>query len=206
MARAKIYEVAFQIGGKMQSSFSGSMLNAQKNLGMLNQKVTQLERGGKDVERFRRLKKDVQGTEDELRNVQKEVARFAKELEATDNPSKKLQANFERSRKKARQLKDRLLDQRTATAKLSREMGKAGISTRNLAAENAALEKRLNKTRAAQQRLNKVLLKQKANKEKRNSYQDKILEVGALGLSLGGLINSYGRVASAQGEIASLVS
>jgi TP901 family phage tail tape measure protein len=184
VARAKIYEVAFQIGGKMQSSFSGSMLNAQKNLGMLNKKVTELERGGKDVERFRKLKKDVQGTEKELRNAQEEVANLAKELKATDKPSASLQSNFDKSRKKARQLKDRLLDQRTATAKLSRGMGKAGISTRNLAADNAALERRLARTRVAQQKLNKVLLMQQANKKDRGEKRAGLFDAAAMGGSL----------------------
>jgi TP901 family phage tail tape measure protein len=183
-ARAKIYEVAFQIGGKMQSSFSGSMLNAQKNLGMLNKKVSELERGGKDVERFRKLKKDVQGTEEELRNAQKEVANLAKELKATDKPSASLQSNFDKSRKKARQLKDRLLDQRTAAARLSRGMGKAGISTRNLAADNVALTRRLARTKVAQQQLNKVMLMQQSNKKDRSEKRAGLFDAAAMGGSL----------------------
>jgi hypothetical protein len=274
VARAKIYEVAFQIGGKMQSSFSGSMLNAQKNLSMLNKKVSELERGGKDVERFKKLKKDVKGTEKELRSTQDEIRRFAKTLKETDNPSqelnknlrsqkkelgnaqlevlrlakafddaekpsetlkesliaqrrevrkqekeiscltkeikkndksfKDLQSNHDLSIQKAKKLEGSLLNERTATAKLSRSLEEAGISSRNLSADQAALEKRLNKTKAAQQKLNMIMLKQKANKEKRGSYQGKMLEIAAVGLSLAGLVNSYGRVASAQGEIASL--
>lgn len=183
-ARAKIYEVSFQIGGKMERSFSGSMLNAQKNLGMLNQKINQLERGGKDVERFRKLKKDVQGTESELRKAQAEVARLAKELKATDKPSKKLQGNFDKARKKARQLKDQLLGQRTTTARLSREMGRAGVSTRNLAADNATLARRLVKTKAAQQQLNRVMLKQQANKKNRSDKRADLFDAAAMGASL----------------------
>ncbi|MCP4021568.1 MAG: phage tail tape measure protein [Desulfobacteraceae bacterium] len=182
--RAKIYELAFQIGGKLNRNFSGTMFNAQKRLNSLNKQIIKLEEGGKKVKTFRKLKTDIKGTEQELRNVQNEVAGLARQLRATDKPSKKLQNNFDKTRKKAKKLKNKLLEQRTAAARLNREMGRTGISTRNLAADNIALERSLNKTRLAQQKLNHALIKQKGLRRKQDAHKSRMMEAAGTGVVL----------------------
>ncbi|MCG8531337.1 MAG: phage tail tape measure protein, partial [Desulfovibrionales bacterium] len=74
----------------------------------------------------------------------------------------------------------KLLDQRTESARLNRAMGKAGVSTKRLAADNAALETQLNRTRAAQQKLNAVIMKQKANGRARDSKRAQLFDAVAM--------------------------
>jgi len=202
--RTKIYEVAFQVGGKMDRSFKGSMLNAQKSLMSLNKQISNLESNRAGVKKFRQLKKQVGETEQKMRSAQDEVSRLAKEISAAEKPTRKLAAEFERAKKKAKTLKDKLLGERTEIARLNRAMGQAGISTRNLASDNAALERRLNKTRIAQQKLNSTLLKQKSNSDLRDKKRGQLVDAAAIGYTAYKVINPFGNIASAQGGLASL--
>ena len=200
-ARAKTYELAFQIGGKMDRTFGASMLSAQKSLGMLNRQVSQLETGKSGVKKFRDLKRQVPETEKALRDAQDRVSELAREIRETDNPSKKMVANFERARKKARQLKDKLFDQRTETAKLNRALGNAGIRTRNLATDNRALAKQLDATRNAQQKLNAVIMKQQANARARDSKRAQLFDAAAMAGTVGMPMVFAGRFQQAMAEV-----
>ena len=179
--RAKIYDIAFQIGGKLDRTFSGAMLSAQKNIGRLNKQISTLEANQAGVKKFRKLKSQVKETDQELRAAQDAAGRLAREIKNTAKPSKTLTHEFARMQTRVKTLKGRLLDQRTEVAKLSRKMGAAGISTRRLASDNADLERQLNRARLAQQRLNTVMAKKQANARARDDKRGQLFDAAAAG-------------------------
>jgi len=62
----KIFQIAFEIGGKLQPGFSKSILNASSNLHQLDKQISGLGKIKSDITAFKRLQGDIEGTKTSL--------------------------------------------------------------------------------------------------------------------------------------------
>ena len=181
---SRVHDIAFRLNGSVAPKFNGSMMSASQTVGALGQKISQLEKSKSKVDRFGSLKKDILETERRFFEAQTESKALAAQLAATAKPTKKLQSQFEAANRKAKKLKTSLGEQRTSLAELRREMSSAGIKTGQLVKHNQRLAQSIDVTRRKQEKLQKVMMKQKALQDKRSGMQGKLFDSAAIGAAV----------------------
>lgn len=77
---AKIYELAFQLDGKLKSSFNKSMLTATGALQNLNKEVSVLNKVQAEIGNFKKLGSQVTETSLQFRNAKADLERLAREI------------------------------------------------------------------------------------------------------------------------------
>jgi TP901 family phage tail tape measure protein len=128
---------------------------AKRGLALVNDGLATLGDEAKNAQKalsgiteFRRLKEDTAQAETAWRDATAEVGRLAKELKATENPTKAQVREFDRAKKSAAGLKDEYEKNRDKLGELRKTLKDAGVSTTSLAADQAKLEKSLQEVRA----------------------------------------------------------
>ncbi len=180
----KVYEIAFELAGKVSSSFSTTFMAATKNLTQLDQKIKELSTAQTKVTRFKELKKEILDTEKRFDAAQNEVNRLAREIREAEKPTKELERAFERAKKEAGELKERLSKQRNELQGLRSSLADAGVSTRNLAEDNAKLTRELNKAIEAKRKVADLDKAIADNDAARAHYRGQLLDAIALGATL----------------------
>ncbi|BCS94504.1 hypothetical protein DSLASN_01360 [Desulfoluna limicola] len=181
---SRVYDIAFKLNGAVAPKFTGSMLSASQTVGALGQKISQLEKSKSKVDRFGALKKEILETERRFFEAQNESKALAAQIAATAKPTKKLQGQFEAANCKAKKLKTSLGEQRTSLSELRREMSSAGIKTGQLVKHNQKLAQSIDLARRKQEKLQKVMMKQKALQDKRSGMQGKLFDAAAVGAAV----------------------
>lgn len=181
---SKVYEIAFQMGGQITSTFTKSMRGANSALGDLQKRITTLNNQQGDLGNLQKLQKSVGMLSREFNEAQQKAQMLGKELAAAEKPTKKQQQEFDRARKSAAKLKTRLGEQREELHKLRSTMGATGKSTRQLAQEQQDLAKQTEKARAAQAKLQSTMAKQQANVAKRENLRGQLLDATALAVAM----------------------
>lgn len=169
----------------------------------------------KDVEHFRKLKNESQQTGQALEQAQKKVTRLAAEMKASGKPTRQMTREFKAAQAEAAKLKARHEGETAQLQKMRGNLQQAGISTKNL---NEATRKIRSETekynaqlKSQQQHLDEVAERQ--NRMAKLSERNSNMRTSALGDSVGvgaaiygvkKLVDAYGEVGSAQGEIQSL--
>lgn len=179
------------------------------------QELTKLGRMNKDVEHFKQLSKKVSETKKEFTSAQQKANDLAQQLKATSNPSKQLTKEFEQATKAANNLKKQHIEQQTQLATSEKKLRQTGVATGKLERETRRIAAETNKyTRLLKQQesaLAKVAKQQQKtaeltqrNKDMRMSAGVDTAKVSAGIYAVKKLVDAYGDVASAQGEIQSL--
>lgn len=181
---SRTYDIAISLSGKLAGTFSRSMLNANRNLSMLQDNITKLETAQGDVTRFRSLHREIDQTKIKLQQAEQELNQLGREMGATDRPSQALIRRFNEAETRAEALKRQLREQRTELRSVSQSMNQAGISTRNLTQDQAALEKRLESVRNAQRRLQQTQAAIADNQDRRADLRGQLVDAAAIGLAL----------------------
>lgn len=112
-------------------------LNAQGALGAeefsrLEAEFSALEKQSGLVGTFRQLKTESSGLKEALDKAQQEAQRLGKELATTENPSRKLTAEFTRSKREVTLAEAAWRSNQIALQTTRQEMDRAGISSKNL--------------------------------------------------------------------------
>ncbi|WP_275100150.1 tape measure protein [Sedimenticola hydrogenitrophicus] len=107
------------------------------------------------ISAFRKLKTETQGAEQAMAAAKDKTAALSRELKATEAPTKKQQAAFERSRKAARAAAQAYENNRLSLQNMRSQMQQAGIATTNLAEHQV----RLHQTQDALTRRGQALAK-----------------------------------------------
>lgn len=180
----KIYEIAFELAGKVSSSFSSSFVAATKDLTQLDQKIKALSTTQTKVTRFKELKKEILDTEKRFDSAQGEVNRLAKEMRQAEKPTKDLERAFDRAKREAGDLKERLGKQRTELQGLRTSLSDAGVSTRNLADDNTKLTRELDKAVEAKRKLVNLDKAIADNDAAKANYRGQMLDAAALAVAM----------------------
>ncbi len=182
---AKVYEIAFQMGGQITSTFNKSMRGANSALGDLQNQIKKLNTQQDEIGGLTKLQTSVGKLAREFNDAQAKAQKLGKELAATTNPTKKQQQEFERARNSAAKLKTQLRQQRESLSKLRTSMGATGKSTKQLANEQKELARRTETARKAQTSLQKTMAKQQQNVANRDNLRGQMLDAAALAVALG---------------------
>lgn len=102
------------------------------------------------IDAFVQLKKGVADTQKAFQAAQEKVATLARELKATDAPTKELQRSFEAAKREAASLKGAVTEKREALEMSRRSLAASGVDVKNLASEYRRLGQEA-KASAAQQ-------------------------------------------------------
>lgn len=180
----KIYEIAFELAGKVSSSFSSSFMAATKNANQLDQQIKKLSTAQDKVTRFRNLKKEIGDTEKRFQAAQGEVNRLAKEIRQAEKPTREMERAFERAKREAGSLKDKLSSQRSELQTLRSSLSETGVSTRNLANDNAKLARELDRVTAAKEKQNRLQGAIETNEAAKGRYRGQLLDTVALAAAL----------------------
>jgi TP901 family phage tail tape measure protein len=177
--------------------------------------LSKLGNTSKDIANYRGLEERSAKTAAALAQAQAKAAALGREMSNTGAPTRKLTTDFERARAEVKRLQDQQQTTRVALQQTSARLKEAGASTTRL---DEATRRVTAQTRAyaAQLEREKKALAEVAEREKqlaairtRNSDMRKSATMDAVGVGAAvfgvkKLVDAYGEVATAQGEIASL--
>lgn len=182
---AKIYELAFQLDGKLKSSFNKSMLTATGALQNLNKEVSVLNKVQAEIGNFKKLGSQVTETSLQFRNAKADLERLAREIKNTQNPSKALTQDYERAKKKVSELSTKLKGQKEDFKCSAESMKAAGISTKNLSADTAKLAAQIEKATRAQKNLQAARGAIEANRERTSKLRGQLFDATAMAIAVG---------------------
>lgn len=179
------------------------------------QELTKLGNMNKDIEHFRKLKTGTKSTSEEMKAAEKKVEQLSQQLNAVAKPTRTMTAEFNRATAAAQKLKGQHQKQQAELQQVRDRLSQAGVSTKNLteatrkirtetARYNEELEQQQQKLAAnakQQQKMNDI---RQRNSELKTSASVDAVGVGAAIYGVKKLVDAYGEVASAQGEIQSL--
>lgn len=202
---SKVYEIAFQMGGQITSTFTKSMQGANSALGSLQKQITSLNNQQGDLGNLQNLQKSVGTLSRSFSQAQQKAQMLGKELAQTENPTKKQTQEFNRARTAAAKLKTQLSTQRAELNKLRTTMGATGKSTRDLINEQKALAVQAEKARKAQAQLQTTMAKQQANKSVRADKRGQLLDAVGLAASLAAPIAQAVKFESAMADVNKVV-
>ncbi|WP_321150235.1 phage tail tape measure protein [Aeromonas jandaei] len=179
------------------------------------QKLSQLGAMSKDIEHFRELKRGAGQTETALQQAQDRVNALAKEMAGTAEPTRKMTREFEKATGEVRRLQAQQASEQAELEQLRGKLNAAGVSTKQLNEATKRIRDQTSQYNAQlaeqQKALDGVAERQKAlaeiterNKEMRVSATVDAVGVGAAVFGIKQLVDVYGEVATAQGQIGSL--
>lgn len=179
------------------------------------QALTRLGNMSKDIEHFRKLKQGASQTETAFQQAQARVGQLSQEMKAAGTPTRKMTSEFKKATAEVRRLQAQQQSEQVELQQLRGKMNAAGVSTKNL--NDATRKIRAETTRynqqleQQQQKLAEVAKRQKQvgeitqrNKDMRMSAGADAVGVGAAVFGIKKLVDAYGEISSAQGEIQSL--
>ncbi len=179
------------------------------------QELARLGGMSKDIEHFRKLKQGAAQTETALQQAQEKVARLSQEMNASGNPTRKMTAEFNRATKEVKKLQAQQQSERAELQQLRGRMNEAGVSTKNLndatrkireetARYNSQLEQQQQQLADVAKQQQKTAELTQRNKDMRMSAGVDAVGVSAAVFGIKKLVDAYGEISSAQGEIQSL--
>ena len=180
----KLYQVAYELVGKLSSSFNTSMFSASESLQGLNNKLKDINSSQKNITGFAKLEADAQKTSTALAEARKRYAELNNEIKNSATPTKQQSQNLEQARLKVENLSNKLGTQRQRLSEVKNELKSAGVNYKNLSAENERLAQSAMKAQKAQEKLRNVLSKEQALNSKRSEMQSQIVGAAAVAFSL----------------------
>ena len=201
----KLYQVAYELVGKLSSSFNTSMFSASESLQGLNNKLKDINSAQKNITGFAKLEEDARKTSVALSEARKKFAELNNEIKASGTPTKQQSQNLETARLKVENLSNKLGSQRQKLSEVKNELKSAGINYKNLSAENERLAQSTLKAQKAQEKLRNVLSKEQALNGKRSEIQGQILGAAGVAFSLAQPIRQAIEFESAMSDVRKVV-
>ena len=201
----KLYQVAYELVGKLSSSFNTSMFSASESLQGLNNKLKDINSAQKNITGFAKLEEDARKTSIALSEARKKFAELNNEIKASGTPTKQQSQNLETARLKVENLSNKLGSQRQKLSEVRNELKNAGVNYKNLSAENERLAQSTLKAQKAQEKLRNVLSKEQALNGKRSELQGQIVGAAAVAFSLAQPIRQAIEFESAMSDVRKVV-
>lgn len=145
---AKIYEIAFQLAGKLGSTFHSTFLGAQKQITNTDNQIKKLTANQGKITRFDGLKKELVETGYRFQAAQLKAKTLGNELTATEKPTKDLERAFSKARSEVEKLQSKLTSQHTELSKQQKEMTAVGLATVKTAEQTKRLADEINHLKA----------------------------------------------------------
>lgn len=126
-----LLEAGDRVSRPLRDIASGSG-RAARSLQQTRDQLAKLNRAQADLASFRTLKNDLRGTEQQLARARTRVAELARQMQAADNPSRKLARDFEAAKRAAAALKSQHEGQNAELQRLRSRMREAGLGAGGL--------------------------------------------------------------------------
>lgn len=178
---AKIYQIAFELAGKIASSFSDAMGGATNQLQRMSQAMAEIKRKQDMIAAFRRMQQAVSNSEAALLEARRRVIDLSNAMSASGAPTAEMIRDFERARQRSQQLADRLGRQREELHQLDEQMRQNGIDSDRLSEENERLARSYERVAASQRRMQEMLLRQQEIMSQRADYRGQMFDTAAMG-------------------------
>lgn len=201
----KIYQIAYELAGKLSSSFNSSMFSATESLQGLTNKIKDINNAQKNISGFAKLEEDIRKNSSALADARTQYAKLANEMKGIDNPTKKQTQNLEQARLKVENLSNKLGTQKQKLSEVKNELKSAGVNYKDLSAENERLAQSTLKAQKAQEKLRNVLSKEQALNAKRSELQGQIVGAAAVAFSLAQPIRQAMEFESAMSDVRKVV-
>lgn len=152
--------------------------------------LARLDKAGKDVELFRKLKSEVPQSSAALKEAKDRAAELAKQYAATETPTRKLTKQFNTARAEVNKLQDAHQQQIRRLQEVRTRLSQAGFDTRNLSQATRKIKDdtaRYNQELAEQkQRLDKVAAANRKIAEARERMSKTAATAGKFGVAAAG--------------------
>ena len=89
----KIHQVAYELVGKLNSSFNTSMFSATESLDRLNAQIKNMSNAQKNITGFTKLEEDTKKTSSALTQARKKVSELTNEIKLAGVPTKQQSKN-----------------------------------------------------------------------------------------------------------------
>jgi phage-related tail protein len=126
-----LLEAGDRVSRPLRDIASGSG-RAARSLQQTREQLAKLNRAQADLASFRTLKNDLRGTEQQLGLARTRVAELARQMQAADNPTRKLARDFEAAKRAAAALKSQHEGQSAELQRLRGRMREAGLGAGGL--------------------------------------------------------------------------
>lgn len=182
-----LLEASDRVTRPLRDMAAGSSRAAQA-LSATRDRLRELGRAQADIAGFRQLKNGLRATGTALQAAQGRVAQLARQMAATETPSRKLAGDFARAKREASALKVEMQDQSGRLRQVRERLSAAGIATSRLADHERRLRGEAARTTAAfeqqQRRLVALTDRQRRMASARESFGK--VQGAATGLAAGG--------------------
>ncbi|HEV7287711.1 phage tail tape measure protein [Sphingomonas sp.] len=118
---------------------AGGSAKAARELKATRDRLRDLDRAQANINGFRELKAGLRSTEAQMGEAQARVNALARQIAATDTPTKKLTAEFAKAKRESAALKNEHIEQSARLQQLRDRLGSAGVATGNLSSHERRL-------------------------------------------------------------------
>ncbi|MDB5683569.1 MAG: phage tail tape measure protein [Sphingomonas bacterium] len=125
---------------------AGGSTRAAQALKIARDRLKELTRAQEDMAGFRKLGADVRATGNDLRAAETWVAALAREIAASDNPTKRMTANYQKAQREVSMLSGRHREESSLLREVRERMRAAGAETRDLAGYERTLHSQIART------------------------------------------------------------
>jgi len=211
MAR-KVFEIAFQLAGKIDSSFGGIFTSAGEKLRQMSRhtanlrvELKKLENAQKKVARARELQEQIADTQKRFETARNEVKRLASELSQTKRPTQELKQQFKEAEREAETLRKKLVAQQAELQRLQSALSQAGLGSRNLSDEYAKLTAQLEEAERAQKNFATAVRINEKVASFRQSMRARLLDTAEYAVTLGAPVRAAIQFESAMADVRKVV-
>jgi TP901 family phage tail tape measure protein len=140
-----LLEAGDKVSRPLRDIASGSG-RAARSLQETRDQLTKLNRAQADLASFRTLKNDLRGTEQQLGAARTRVAELARQMQAADNPTRKLARDFDAAKRAAAALKSQHESENAELQRLRDRMREAGLGAGGLVQHERNLRQAISRT------------------------------------------------------------
>jgi len=185
---ARTGAISFTIGAALSGSFRTVIGQAASQLGRLGNAINSLSRNQSLIQQYRAMGQATLETRRQWQAAQADVARLAREMANTANPSRALTRQLEQARRHASATSQAYQENRRSLQSLASQLRQAGVDTGRLTQENGRLGQSLERLQRQYAGLHRVQEARAANQQRRAELRGQIGDAVALGASLYGVI------------------
>lgn len=164
---AKVFEIAFAIGGKLSGSLKSALSGASGQLDAVGRKLREIERAQGDAAGLKKSAASWRQSATAYAEVQAKLRAMQQAMQQAGGATKAMQREFDAAKNRAGQLKERVAQQREEFLRLKSAVTAAGGSIRNLTQYQANLARQGDAARRSQERLQSIIARQASNRAAR---------------------------------------
>lgn len=173
----KEYQMIFQIGANLASTFNTSFGSACKRLDELAKETAETSKVLKDVSGFQKAKAALEENEKKLETQREEYKKLEEQLSEMENPSEKFIEQLHKQKEKLEATETAVEKQRNKMLDYSVSLEEAGVNVWNLTEEQQRLQEQYEDFKSARERLQEV---SQEYDELTNKAREQATEVGKL--------------------------